>query len=331
PAPSTDPAADESTPPPALFDDAPPRRRKGPIVLLVVVLLAGLAGLGYAATLLFQPKSFAVPALAGQPVDRALNQIAGNGWEISYEFERSDSFPTPEQVIRTEPEPGAELEEGEPFLIVRSQGPEFRLLPEVVDRSFDEAAVELTGLGLRVVEAPEREFSETLALGSVVSWQVVGDATLTAGDQILPGETVQLTLSAGPAPRSVPSFAGNTLDEAVAAADQVQLRVVSGAGVFSDDVPEGRVVSQEPAAGAELARDGTITVQLSLGPDVVPLPDLEGLSFTDAQAALDEAGFVIGRLLGTTAGTFVELTIEGDDVAPGTEFPRGTVVDVIFL
>ena len=91
------------------------------------------------------------------------------------------------------------------------------------------------------------------------------------------------------------------------------------------------MVSQTPGEGESLERDGTITVQLSLGPDIVPLPPLDGLTFTEAQVVLNDAGFVVGRLLGTTEGTFVELTIDGEEVAPGTEFPRGTVVDVIFL
>ncbi|MEM1333987.1 MAG: PASTA domain-containing protein, partial [Actinomycetota bacterium] len=315
----------------AVFDDEPRRRRKGPIVLAVLVLLAGLGALGYAATLLLQPNSFAVPVLAGQPVQNALNQIAGNGWAISYEFERSDSFPEPQQVIRTTPEPGAEVEEGEPFVLVLSEGPEFRTLPELVERTFDDAAAELAALGLNVTEAAEREFSETLEVGAVVSWQVIGNSTLVAGQQILPRETIELTLSAGPEPRVVPSFAGLSLGDATAQAEVLGLVVVSGEGVFSDDVPEGLVVSQSPADGEQLDRGGTITVELSLGPDVVPLPSLDGLSFTEAEALLDEAGFVIGRLLGTTEGVFVELTIDGAEVAPGTEFPRGTVVDVIFL
>lgn len=326
--PTPDALADEAL---AVFDDEPRRRGKQPLVLIGLVLIAGLAALGYAATLLFQPNSFAVPVLAGQPADRALNQIAGNEWEVSYEYERSDSFPDPQQVIRTDPEPGVELEEGEPFVMVLSEGPEFRILPGLVDRSFDDAAAKLAGLGLNVVESPDREFSELSPFGSVVSWLVIGNATLVAGDQILPGESVELTLSAGPAPRNVPSLAGLSLDDATARARDLQLLVVSGGGVFSDSVPEGLVVSQSPSESASLERDGTITVQLSLGPDIVPLPALDGLTFTEAQTVLDEAGFVVGRLLGTTEGTFVELTVEGEEAAPGTEFPRGTVVDVIFL
>ena len=84
--------------------------------------------------------------------------------------------------------------------------------------------------------------------------------------------------------------------------------LVRGDDVFSDDVPVGDIVSQNPAAGATLDRDGTVTVQVSKGPDKVAFPDLEGLSFSDAQQVLIDNGLSVGSLLGTTEGTFVEAT-----------------------
>ena len=109
-----------------LYDDEAGRRRRGPVILLVLLLLAGLGALGYAGSLLLQTKSFEVPVLAGVPEDEALNQIAGNGWEIDTLRERSDSFPQLDTVIRTIPGPGVELDEGDPFTLVLSDGPEFR-------------------------------------------------------------------------------------------------------------------------------------------------------------------------------------------------------------
>lgn len=319
----------------ALYDEEAEqrKRRKGPIVLLVVILLAGLAGLGYAYTLLTAPKSFEVPELAGVPEAQAMNQIAGNDWQITTVEERSDTFPEPDTVIRTEPAAGVELEENEPFTLVLSAGPEFRTLPEVNELSFEAAVTTLSDLGLRASEVPERVFSEDVPLGSVVSWRVDGDAdsTMQAGSEILPGETILLTLSAGPEPRSVPEVVGATVADATASLDELRLVLAEGDALFSDTAPVGQIVAQSPEPGTELERDGTVTVQVSLGPDVIEFPELEGLSFDDAQALLAETGFQIGTLLGTTNGNFVQATIDGVDVVPGTEFERGQVIDFIFL
>ncbi len=316
-----------------LYDEEAGRRRRGPVILLIVLLLAGLAALGYAGSLLLQTKSFEVPVLAGVPEDEALNQIAGNGWEIDTLRERSDSFPELDTVIRTLPGPGVELDEGAPFTLVLSDGPEFRTLPELEELPFDAAIAQLAGLGLNGVEAPERLFSETIAPESVISWRVQGDAdgTMQAGAQILPGETIVMTLSMGPEPRSVPDLSGQTIDSAMATLADLQLVLAQGDDVFSDDAPVGAIVSQNPSTGEPLDRDGTVTVQVSKGPDKVAFPDLEGLGFSDAQQLLIDNGLSVGSLLGTTDGTFVEATIDGVDLQPGDLLRRGRAVDLIFL
>ncbi|NKB40853.1 MAG: PASTA domain-containing protein [Ilumatobacter sp.] len=303
------------------------------MILLIMLLLAGLAALGYAGSLLLQTKSFEVPVLAGVPEDEALNQIAGNGWEIDTLRERSDTFPEFDTVIRTRPGPGIELDEGEPFTLVLSNGPEFRTLPELEALPFDAAIAELAGLGLSGVEAPERLFSETVAPESVIAWQVQGDAdgTMQAGAQILPGETIVMTLSMGPEPRIVPDLTGQTVQLATATLADLQLELARDDDLFSDTVPIGQTVSQNPAVGASLERNGTVTIQVSKGPDVVPFPDLTGQTFTDAQTLLTNTGYVIGSLLGTTEGRFVEATIDDADVLPGDLHRRGTPVDLIFL
>ena len=108
--------------------------------------------------------------------------------------------------------------------------------------------------------------------GSIISWTVQDDVSLVAGDQVLPGTSIVLVPSQGPAPRATPNFGNMTLDEANAAAAAVQLAVVEGEQVFSNDVEAGRVVAQTPPPDTAVQRGGTITIQLSKGPDVVPFP-----------------------------------------------------------
>jgi beta-lactam-binding protein with PASTA domain len=163
----------------------------------------------------------------------------------------------------------------------------------------------------------------------VLAWRVVGDGVRVAGDEVLPGTSVALTTSKGPAPRAVPDVVGLTLEDAQAAAAAVQLSVVAGEDVFSDDVPVGIVVSQDTAADNQLPRDGSFTVLRSKGLDLIALPALEGLSFNDAQSALIGAGFTIGSLLGTTEGAFESISISAEPV--GDMYRRGTAVDLIFL
>ncbi len=311
-----------------LYDDERPKRRTGAMVMLALFVLAGLAAVAFAAFYLLRTKSYEVPELAGVEEAVALNEIAGNDWVVAIERERSDDEPDAGEVIRSFPLPGAVLEEGSEFTIFVSEGPLFRVLPDVTGQTADEAAATLTELQLQSFVDAE-EFDETAAPGIVLAWRVLGAEASVAGDEVLPGTNLALTVSKGPAPRAVPDVAGLTLEDAQAAAAAVQLNVVAGEDAFNDDVPVGIVISQDTAAGVELPRDGTFTVIRSKGPDLIVLPDLTGLGYTAAQQALTDAGFTIGSLLGTTEGTFESISITAEPV--GDQYRRGTSVDLIFL
>ena len=63
-------------------------------------------------------------------------------------------------------------------------------------------------------------------------------------------------------------------------------------------------MTQTPPPDTAVERGGTITIQLSKGPDVVPFPDLTGQTYAQAQETLAAAGYAITSLLGTTEGIF---------------------------
>ncbi|MGH9134789.1 MAG: PASTA domain-containing protein [Ilumatobacteraceae bacterium] len=308
----------------------PRRRRRVPwkliVPLLVVIALAGLAVLAWQ---LFSTPAYAVPDLVGVEEPVARNQITGNGWEISVQRERSDEEPRAGHVIRTAPVAGEELAEGEPFLIVVSEGPTFRELPELTGRPFADVETELARLDL-VVELVEQN-DEAVPSGTVVSWSVPDDPTLVAGSQVLPGRTVRVVASLGPAPRVVPDLSGQTFAAAQGIVEPLALGVSEAERVFSDTVPVDVVISQTPAAGTEVERGAGIVVVVSKGPDVVTMPNLAGMTFEAASAALTEAGFVPVLSFGTSDGTLQSATVAGATAHAGDVFPRGTQVDLVYL
>lgn len=310
------------------YDDDRPERRQGTMIMLGILCLAGIVAVAFAAFYLLRTKSYEVPELAGSEEAVALNEIAGNDWMVSIVRERSDDEPDAGDVIGSFPMAGAVLEEGAEFTLFVSEGPLFRVLPDVAGQTSDKAAATLADLQLQsFVDA--QEFDEDVEAGVVLTWIVLGAESSVAGDEVLPGTNIALVLSKGPAPRAVPDVSGLAFEDAEATAESIQLSVTVEDEVFNDDVPSGAVISQDIAAGVELPRGGTFTVIVSKGPDLITLPDLEGLSFVAAQKALTDAGFTIGSLLGTTEGTFESITIDAEPV--DGQYRRGTSVDLIFL
>ena len=325
-----DPSVPDPTPSGTLYDDEQPKRPWGKYLIFGLIALAGVGLLSYAGFLLLRTQSFEVPDLVGVDEAVARNEIAGNGWVVETERERSDEVPEIDHVVRTTPPAGAILDEGETFVIVVSDGFELRTLPELSGMTVAEATDTLTELRLVPLEAPA-EFSEDVPAGIVIRWQVQSDAALVAGAQVLPDTTVVFTASLGPEPRPAPDLTNLTAAEATAALDALQLVTAQGDDVFSDDIEAGRVVTQVPPPTTPVERGGTVTFQLSKGPDLVAFPDLDGLTYPEAEVSLADAGFTVGSLLGTTEGTFVSASVDGDEVDAGDTFRRGTAVDLIFL
>jgi serine/threonine-protein kinase len=320
----------DPTPSGILYDEEESERSWGKYVLFGLIALVGIGLLSVAGWLLLRTESYEVPDLVGVDESVALNEISGNGWVIETERERSDDVPEIDHVVRTFPVAGEMLDEGATFVIVVSDGFELRTLPELTGMTLVDAQETLTDLRLVLIEAPA-EFSEEVPAGTVISWRVQDDAALTAGAQVLPDTVIVVTTSQGPQPRPAPDLANLTAAEATAALDALQLVTEQGEDVFSGDIEVGRVVSQTPAPETLVERGGTVTFQLSKGPDLVAFPDLAGLTYPAAEDTLIEAGYTVKSLLGTTEGTFVSASVDGDEVQAGATFPRGTGVDLIFL
>jgi serine/threonine-protein kinase len=102
-------------------------------------------------------------------------------------------------------------------------------------------------------------------------------------------KTVTILVASGP---PLPDFTGQSIDAAQQLASQNNVKLQQESDANSQD-PAGTVVSQEPAAGATFQPGQTVVVQVSSGPQLVPVPDPTGLSVQDATQLLQNAGFQV--------------------------------------
>lgn len=311
-----------------------PRRRRGfPWkILLGLLVVAALVVLGVLAfnSDIFQRPSYAVPDLTGMPVAEAQNTIAPYEWEVDVQSERSDEQPVVGNVIRTAPATGVELAKGEPFLMVVSEGPLLRELPDSTGKPLSEAQTALASLrlGVQTVE----QFDENVPPGTVISWSVPGDATLTTGSMVEPDTVVQLVLSKGPAPRVVPNIIGLSVADATTMLTGIQLTLSQGDQVFSDDFPLGSIVSQSVPEGTEVERGSDVQVVVSRGPDIVVFPDISSATtYEQAAAILTPAGFNPVLTFGDAQGAIQSVAIDGQPPQVGQTYRRGTTVEFTAL
>ncbi|MBW3658035.1 MAG: PASTA domain-containing protein, partial [Actinobacteria bacterium] len=127
---------------------------------------------------------------------------------------------------------------------------------------------------------------------------------------------------------AVPDVLNRTASEAESLLDQrgLEARVVDE--VYSDTVDAGRIAKQVPGRGTMVAPGSIIQLSLSRGREQVAVPELVGLSESEAIAALREAGLLPGtrenRFDEAEPGTVVEV-----NPPAGTPLARGSRVDIV--
>jgi eukaryotic-like serine/threonine-protein kinase len=301
--------------------------RRKLLSVLAIVIVAATVG-GALAWFVGRDQSNAVPDLVGVQRGAALNMVSEFGWLITTTEESSDDIPAG-AVLRTDPASGASLEEGDEFLIVVSTGPAPRTLPELTGLTVDEARTALTELGL-VLELGDELNDDVVPIGTIISWTVPEQPGLAAGDTVTPNTTVRVVVSSGPAPRVLPELGGLVLADAIEELEGMSLVAVQGTDEFSDTVPIGAVVRQDPPAGTSVPINSSVTIIISKGSEFVTVPPLANLTLPQAVEALTLAGLQLGEVTGDTGGINTLAEVDGVSIGAAAVFPRGTFIDLTF-
>lgn len=116
-------------------------------------------------------------------------------------------------------------------------------------------------------------------------------ATVSPSGRILHGGTVSLRLSSGPVTHALPPVSGESVKQATNNLQALHIRVVKIVPVHNPTITKGRAVATDPAAGQVVNEGSTVNLLVSIGPQHVLIPLVDGMSQTDATAALHDAGF----------------------------------------
>lgn len=149
-------------------------------------------------------------------------------------------------------------------------------------------------------------------------------ATATPAPSPSPSATATAALA------NVPNLVGRTLPQAQAAARELGFSVEQVGAQYSDQ-PVGQIVSQQPGAGRQLARGGTITVILSRGPQVITVPDVKGQGYDQAAAQLTAAGLVPARRDVASRNVPQGVVIDQEPLAGNTAQPGATITLTVSL
>ena len=128
-------------------------------------------------------------------------------------------------------------------------------------------------------------------------------------------------------PGTIPQLTNKTVAEA-----QQLLRTAgfqsTTQDVFHDDVAPGLVVGSKPAAGEVIRKFQPVSLAVSRGPELFPLPELVGTSLDEAKTALNGAGMALGQISETFDESEPAGTVLAQAPRSGNPVRHGTPVDL---
>ncbi|MBO4981423.1 MAG: Stk1 family PASTA domain-containing Ser/Thr kinase [Lachnospiraceae bacterium] len=194
-------------------------------------------------------------------------------------------------------------------------------MPNIIGINVDDARNSLASLGIWAEVVYEE--SETIDEGLVIS------AGVSAGTKIEMGSTVTLNVSAGVKGVEVPEVTGLTFEAANSALIGSGF-LVNKTESYSDTIERGIVIAQTPLSGSKAPRGSVITVTVSLGKEEakVRVPNLLGITETDATIEAIEAGLEIGSVSYVYNGEVEEGYVCYQSYSHGSYVDEGTAIDI---
>lgn len=132
----------------------------------------------------------------------------------------------------------------------------------------------------------------------------------------------------------VSNVRGLAKEEAEAVLDQQGLRLVVIDSTYSEKVPFGTIVEQDPMpdSHAKLGRAVYVTVNAS-GKRQIPMPNLQDMSYRQAETTLRGLGLIVDTIYDYEPSAFRDLVLDvkahGQSVQPGEKIAVGTKVRLV--
>lgn len=257
-----------------------------------------------------------MPTTTGRDLTDVQADLGAIGLASSVEEEFSDDVQSG-IVTHSDPDGGSSVHKSTNVQLYVSKGIDMKDVPNVVGKGQDEASRTLTDAGL-ALGAVTDAYSEDVPPGQVISQSVA------AGTSLAHDSTVDVVLSKGREPRTVPTLTGKGASAAKSSIEALGL-VASPTEAYSDTVPEGQVISQQTREGSTVYRGDSVSYTVSKGPEMVTVPDVVGLQRQEARNKLEGAGLTVQEDL--ILGGFFN-TVRSSDPAGGSKVKKGSTVTI---
>lgn len=301
------------------YVDQGQRRKRWRIALVALVCVAVVALIAWLATALLLNNTanakVQVNSYIGLQRLAAGTQAHGDGWTTVNFTNCQSTRDKVDSVISQTPGAGQLVGASNrgPLTLCVGTGPAQVQVPDLLGKTPQQAQQILARAKLSLGTSQPIQVSDPKLVGKIVQWDHQGGtADINSVINVSVGQKIQLV--------PVPSVTSLSYEQAQSILTSLGLQVTRKTA--PSDQPADTVVSQDPAANTQVPPNTTVTLTVSNGGQIT-MPDVTGMSRTQAEQALQAAGWT-----GQDSVQFVptnDLALDGKVVS--TAPPAGSKID----
>lgn len=310
--------------PKAKSDDKKKKKRAIIIGIVAVAILALFGILFVSGVIGGGSKEVTVPDVKGMSYSEAKEVLEAKGLKIEKADEPIASQKIEKgKIVSQTPSKNSKVKKGRTVRVILSAGNTELKVPDLKGLSYKEAKTLLSEMGLQISKGDEVD-SDSVTEGLIASQYP------SAKTKVDKGDIITVNISKGKKDAVIPKLVGTTFtseSDVSATLSKYGYKLGKVSYEESYETP-GTIIKQSPDAGTTAEKKTTVDIVISKAKSKATVPNLNGMTYDQAESALQSLGFSVGRVTEEENNGFTAGTVFKQYPAANSEYQTGSTVDI---
>ena len=310
--------------PKAKSDDKKKKKRAIIIGIVAVAILALFGILFVSGVIGGGSKEVTVPDVKGMSYSEAKEVLEAKGLKIEKADEPIASQKIEKgKIVSQTPSKNSKVKKGRTVRVIISAGNTELKVPDLKGLSYKEAKTLLSEMGLQISKGDEVD-SDSVAEGLIASQYP------SAKTKVDKGDIITVNISKGKKDAVIPKLVGTTFTSESDVSDILSKYGYKLGKVSYEESYEtpGTIIKQSPDAGTTAEKKTSVDIVISKAKSKATVPNLNGMTYDQAESALQSLGFSVGRVTEEENNGFTAGTVFKQYPAANSEYQTGSTVDI---
>lgn len=306
-------------------DDSKKKKKIAIIIGISAAAILILFGILYVSGIIGgSGKEVVVPDVKGMSYSEAKEVLEEKGLKIEKADEPIASQKIEKgKIVSQTPSKNSKVKKGRTVRVILSAGNAELKVPDLKGLSYNEAKTLLSEMGLQISKGDEVD-SDSISEGLIASQYPAAKTKVDKGD------IITVNISRGKKDAVIPKLVGtkftseNDISEILS---KYGYKLGKVSYEESYETP-GTIIKQSPDAGTTAEKKTTVDIVISKAKSKATVPNLTGMTYDQAESALQSLGFSIGRVTEEENNGFTAGTVFKQYPAANSEYQTGSTVDI---